>query len=149
MFDVKSTETNEITKFRKGSTPFISASNSNNGIQGFVTPNANSKLYLKNSITVSSLDGTTFYQDRDFIGRGHGSVQVLYSDKINKFNALFVSTIIKKSCKTLNLSYTNQLFLNKLKSLEIMLPANNGAPDWKFMEDFVKFKYKYFINRLN
>ncbi len=138
IFKVESTETNEIFRFEKGKIPFICASNFNNGIQGFVKPSQNHKIYNKNSLTVSSLDGTTFFQDLNFIGRGHGSVNVLFNNKLNKYNGLFLATIIKKSCIPLNLSYSNQLFLNKLKSLKIKLPIDqNNNPDWKFMEDYI------------
>lgn len=138
IFEVESTETNEIFRFEKGTVPFICASNFNNGIQGFINPHKDTKIYKRNSLTVSSLDGTTFFQEIDFVGRGHGSVQVLFNKNINKFSALFISTVIKKSCIPLNLSYSNQLFLNKLKSLKIKLPVDqNNNPDWKFMEDYI------------
>ena len=138
IFEVESTETNEIFRFEKGTVPFICASNFNNGIQGFIKPHKDTKIYKRNSLTVSSLDGTTFFQEIDFVGRGHGSVQVLFNKNINKFSALFISTVIKKSCIPLNLSYSNQLFLNKLKSLKIKLPVDqNNNPDWKFMENYI------------
>lgn len=137
IFVVESTETNEMFRFKKGTTPFICASNFNNGIQGYVEPNTKTKIYPKNSLTVSSLDGTTFFQDKDFIGRGHGSVQVLINKNLNRYNSLFVATIIKKYCTPLNLSYSNQLFLNKLKQLEIELPCDGNQPDWNFMEKYI------------
>lgn len=138
IFEATATQTNEIGKFEEGEIPFICASNMNNGVQGFVKPNAHTEVEKQNCITVSSLDASSFYQDKPFVGRGHGSVNVLRHEKLNKFNALFICACIKKASFG-KFDYNHQLFLNNLKNLLIKLPVDSeNNIDWSYMEAFIK-----------
>ena len=89
LFNVKSTKTRELNKYYDGNVPFVSGTSINNGVERFVK--ADEILENGNCITVSSLDCSAFYQDKDFIGRGHGVVQRLYNEHLNKNNALFIN----------------------------------------------------------
>ena len=89
-----------------------------------------------NCITVSSLDCSAFYQEKDFVGRGHGVVQRLYNKNLNKNIALFLCPIIKKLGVKYN--YSNQCFLNNLKKEVIHLPTKNDQPDWEYMDQFIE-----------
>lgn len=135
IFDVKSTKTRELNKYYDGNIPFVSGTSINNGVEKFVK--TDEILETGNCITVSSLDCSAFYQEKDFIGRGHGVVQRLYNKHLNKNNALFVCTIIKKLGKKYN--YSNQCFMNTLKDENICLPSKNNEPDWEYMDNFIKY----------
>ncbi len=113
--------------------PFVSGTSINNGVERFVK--SDEILENGNCITVSSLNCSAFYQDKDFIGRGHGVVQRLYNKHLNKNNALFVCTVIKKLGKKYN--YNNQCFMNTLKNESIYLPSKNNEPDWEYMNKFI------------
>lgn len=133
LFDVKSTKTRELNKYYDGNIPFVSGTSINNGVERFVR--TNEILEKGNCITVSSLDCSAFYQEKDFLGRGHGVVQRLYNENLNKNNALFICTIIKKLGKKYN--YSNQCFMNTLKNESIYLPSKNNEPDWEYMNKFI------------
>ena len=133
LFDVKSTKTRELNKYYDGNIPFVSGTSINNGVERFVR--TNEILEKGNCITVSSLDCSAFYQEKDFLGRGHGVVQRLYNENLNKNNALFICTIIKKLGKKYN--YSNQCFMNTLKNESIYLPSKNNEPDWEYMDKFI------------
>ena len=133
LFDVKSTKTRELNKYYDGNIPFVSGTSINNGVERFVR--TNEILEKGNCITVSSLDCYAFYQEKDFLGRGHGVVQRLYNENLNKNNALFICTIIKKLGKKYN--YSNQCFMNTLKNESIYLPSKNNEPDWEYMDKFI------------
>lgn len=47
-----------------------------------------------NCITVSPVDGSAFYQETDFLGRGGAgsSILMLYNADINKYSGLFLSS---------------------------------------------------------
>ncbi|GMO11925.1 MAG: hypothetical protein Ta2D_13900 [Rickettsiales bacterium] len=129
LFDTTATQTNEITKFQNGNIPFICASNLNNGIQGFVIPNEKTEIEEAKCITVSSLDGTSFWQKEKFIGRGHGSVNVLRNKNLNEYNAQYICTCLKTQVQG-RYNYSHQLFLNNLKNETISLPVDkDGNPD--------------------
>ena len=133
LFDVKSTKTRELNKYYDGNIPFVSGTSINNGVERFVR--TNEILEKGNCITVSSLDCSAFYQEKDFLGRGHGVVQRLYNENLNKNNALFICTIIKKLGKKYN--YSNQCFMTTLKEESISLPSKNNEPDWEYMDKFI------------
>jgi restriction endonuclease S subunit len=125
--DISATQTNEIFRFDKGDIPFVCASTINNGIQGFIKPKKDTEIQDGNCLTVSSLDGTSFYHDKKFVGRGHGCTNVLRYTEINKYNALFLATVIKNSATMF--SYGKQLFLGELKKLKLHLPSYKNQPN--------------------
>ena len=134
IFEVFSTKTRELTKYKFGKIPFISGVSINNGVERFVS--TDEELEKGNCITVSSLDCSAFYQKNDFIGRGHGVVQRLYNKNLTRNNALFICSIIKKLGKKYN--YSNQCFLKQLKEEKITLPTKNNQPDWEYMDNYIK-----------
>jgi hypothetical protein len=135
VFEVLSTKTREITKYKKGTIPFITSQSVNNGIQGYVK--SDEELDKGNCITVSSLDCSSFYQENDFLGRGHGAVNKIYHKQLNKNIALFVCALIKQLGS--KYSYNSQCFLNTLKKETILLPTTPalGEPDWAYMDHYI------------
>ena len=134
IFEVCSTKTRELKNYKDGNIPFVSGTSVNNGVEKFV--NTDEELEKGNCITVSSLDCSAFYQEKDFVGRGHGVVQRLYNKNLNKNIALFICPIIKKLGAKYN--YSNQCFLNNLKNEIISLPSVDGKPDWEYMDQFIE-----------
>ena len=134
IFDVCTTKTRELKNYKEGNIPFVSGTSVNNGVEKFVT--TDEELEKGNCITVSSLDYSAFYQEKDFIGRGHGVVQRLYNENLNKNTALFICPIIKKL--GIKYNYSNQCFLNNLKNEIICLPSFDGKPDWEYMDKFIQ-----------
>lgn len=138
-----------LSKYEKGETPYVTGSQSNNGVIGYVNaPEAD--ISKGNCIVVDPIKGLCMYQENDFVGRGFSgaSINALYIEGMDETSAMFIIAAIKKvSLKVASYSY---LFnSNKLAEAEIMLPtldaldadspysSNGYVPDWKYMNDCV------------
>lgn len=127
----------------KGFTPFIGATNKNNGITEFINKKP---IFKGNSLTIASRgnDAITFYQEKDFIASN--SVTVLIPKyKFNKYIAMFIKTIIQK--EKFRYNYGRIMSMAKVKDTVIKLPTKpDGTPDWEFMENYIKtLKYSNYI----
>ena len=127
------------TQYEPGVVPFVASGNDNNGIQKYCKPKEQETLDKGNCITVSPVDGYAFYQEKEFLGRGGAgsSINILRNDKLNKYNALYLCTLIRIVCS--KYSYTQMCSSSKLKSEKIPLPVlDDGTPDWEFMENYIR-----------
>jgi hypothetical protein len=127
------------TKYFAGNVPFVASGNYNNGIQNYVEPEADETLDKGGCITVSPVDGSAFYQETDFLGRGGAgsSIFILRNEKLNRYNAQFICTAIRIMFS--KYVYNNMGTATKFKDDLIRLPANkNGEPDWCYMEQFMR-----------
>lgn len=138
-----------LSKYEKGETPYVTGSQSNNGVIGYVTA-PETDISKGNCIVVDPIKGLCMYQGADFVGRGFSgaSINALYIENMDEISAMFIIAAIKKvSLKVASYSY---LFnSNKLAEAEIMLPtldaldadspysSNGYVPDWKYMKDRV------------
>jgi type I restriction enzyme M protein len=138
IFNLVQPKPRKLTEYlNDGPVPFVASGAFNNGIEKYVE--ANEELDKGNCITVSAIGGFSFYQSVDFIGRGGAgsAIKILYCDRLNEKNALFICTVLQK---TLNkYDYTTMLSGDKLKKEFIFLPATaDGEPDFRFMEEFIE-----------
>jgi putative N-6 DNA methylase len=143
IFDIKRPASRSVKKYDEGNIPFVSSGNYNNGIDSYRIPLNNELLDEGNCITVSPVDGSTFYQETDFLGRGGGgsSILLLYNQNINKDVGLFLSTVIR-STLTRKYQYNDMGSSESIKEEYIKLPVDiNGEPDWEYMERYVKQLY--------
>lgn len=156
LFDIKSPASRSIKSYNEGDVPYISSGRVNNGIITYLEPKDDEELERGNCITVSPLDGSSFYQEDDFLGRGGAgsAISLLYNENLTKNIALFICTIIKISSKKFD--YNDALTSDNLKNLKIKLPvlhneegtfyidkeknySNEGyVPDWEFMEKYME-----------
>lgn len=119
-----------------GELNYIGAIDSNNGVREKIDAE---KLFDGNCITVNynGSVGEAFYQSEPFWASD--DVNVLYAKdwEMNKFNALFIVTVIKANRYRFN--YGRKWTLDKMKETIIKLPSNNsGSPDFEFMENYIK-----------
>lgn len=122
----------------------ISATQFNNGICGKCS--TGNKLFDGNSVTVSSNGevGETFYQEEPFFATGDVNVLTVvekYKQKLNKYNALFLTTMIKQ--EKFRYAYGRKWGINRMETSRIKLPAilnSDGTcvPDWDYMESYIK-----------
>lgn len=156
LFSISSPAARTIKTYNEGDIPYVSSGASNNGIISYLEKKENEQLEKGNCITVSPLDGASFYQENDFLGRGGAgsAISLLYNDNISKYSALFICTIIKISAQKFD--YSDALTSDNLKSLTIKLPVIHNAdgslfidnekeysdygyiPDWDYMSDYMK-----------
>jgi type I restriction-modification system DNA methylase subunit len=119
-----------------GDVAFVASGAFNNGIEKHVK--TDEQLDKGNCITVSAIGGFSFYQEKGFIGRGGAgsAIKILYSDKLNEKNALFICAVLQRALNKYD--YTTMLSGDKLKKEFIYLPAKkDGQPDFTFMENYI------------
>lgn len=116
----------------EGNIPYVSRSCINNGITR-MCGNIN-LLNPKNTITIHAewkQNYCAFFQDEDYVT--DGMVAFLSSENLNKYNGLFIATLLSK------LQYDGTGLMKSLNNLLIELPAtNDGEPDWVYMENKVR-----------
>lgn len=83
-----------------GDTPFVASGAVNNGVMKCCNSKPDELLDKGNCITVSPVDGSTFYQPMDFLGRGGAgsSILMLRSDWLNLYLGLFVARAVQQTC---------------------------------------------------
>ena len=167
LFTIKSPASRSIKKYDEGETPYVSSGSVNNGIISYLSPKKNEKLEEGNCITVSPLDGSSFYQENDFLGRGGAgsAISLLYNSELSKYNALFICTVIKKASS--KLGYSDAFTSDNVKTLKLKLPTlmnkdgtyiidkgkkyseDGYIPDWMAMEKYMKEVEKVAQNKVN
>lgn len=121
----------------EGSTPYIGAIDSNNGIANHIGQNA---IHLGNTISLSynGSVGEAFYQPTPFWATD--DVNVLYFRNENgvTFNvniALFICTILRK--EKYRYCYGRKWTLEQMNDTIIKLPSVNGEPNWQWINDYI------------
>ena len=118
--------------------PYITRTDLNNGYSLFIgkTQQDKYKIDKGNVITIGLDTQTVFYQPYQFFTGQN--IQVLSSDKLNKFIALFLVRILSIQLQKFNWG-GNGATLGRLARTKIILPiTQNGEPDYAFMENFIK-----------
>lgn len=131
VFMIKKPDARSEKYYEEGTVNYVSSGAFNNGVMKCLKPKEGEVLDKGRCITVSPLDGSSFWQEDDFLGRGGSgaSIALLYNDNLNQLNALFICSVIKKSAG--KYGYANLLNGNNLKNLEVILPAIT-----KYIPDF-------------
>lgn len=137
-----------------GNISFVASGAVNNGVMKCCKAKTDELLDKGNCITVSPVDGSTFYQPVDFLGRGGAgsSILMLHCPWMNLYLGQFIARAIQQTCS----KYTYGHMGNKdsIKREKIMLPVNGaGKPDFDYMEQYSKNlmlqKYKQYLQFLD
>ncbi|MGV3028840.1 restriction endonuclease subunit S [Streptococcus hyovaginalis] len=131
LFTIKSPKARRISEYIEGDVPYVSSGAINNGVVSYLEPKNEDDIEKGNCITVSPLDGSAFYQECDFLGRGGAgsAISLLYNDNLDKYNSLFIATIIKLASEKFD--YSDALTGTNLYTLKIKLPVltnKHGSP---------------------
>lgn len=150
LFAVSRPKARNKDDYNQGNTPFVASGAVNNGVMKCCEAKPDEILDAGNCITVSPVDGSTFYQPMDFLGRGGAgsSILMLRSTWLNLYLGQFISRSVQQTCS----KYTYGHMGNKdsIKRERIMLPVTvEGKPDYEYMEQYAKnmilCKYKQYI----
>lgn len=140
VFDkISSVKGKTISNYLSGKVPYVTTSATNNGLTSYISTDKEI-ITSGNVITIDPIKGKAFYHIYDFVGRGGAgsAINVLKSKHLNKNIGLFLTTMIESN-SFLKASYGTQLNGKRLKKQKVMLPiTDNGTPNWKFMEDYIK-----------
>jgi hypothetical protein len=154
LFSVSHPSARNKDDYEFGDTLFIASGALNNGVMKCCKAKGQEQLDEGNCITVSPIDGSTFYQPRDFLGRGGAgsSILILRCFGMNLYRGQFMARMIQQTCS----KYTYGHMGNKksIKRERIMLPVtDDGVPDYEYMEQYVKNmmlrKYRQYLSFIN
>lgn len=137
LFAVKRPQARSEKQYETGAVPFVASGNVNNGTIKFCLPKETDNVDKGGCITVSPVDGSAFYQESDFLGRGGAgsSILLLYSNTINRHSGVFVARMIQQTCNKYN--YGKMGNQESIKREKIMLPVDESDdPDWNYMEEY-------------
>jgi len=125
------------TRYNKTFVPYVTRTTKNNGVELFIDKtNFSSKIRKGNAITIGAEGFKAYYQKKDFLTGN--KVNILYSDKLNEFSALFINTILNLEIRN-KFNYGRGLVKSRLERMKIKLPVDKeGNPDWGYMEDYIK-----------
>lgn len=136
-----------------GDVPFVASGAVNNGVMKCCKGKENEVLDAGNCLTVSPVDGSTFYQPMDFLGRGGAgsSILMLRSDSIQPDFGQFIARAVQQTCS--KYSYGHMGNKDSIKRERVMLPVDDkGNPDYAYMTLYstevrgrMLMRYKNFI----
>ncbi len=136
LFNVKGTKTTKLDDLERagpGIYPYVTTQAVDNGVARYYS------IFTEegNVITVdSAVIGFCSYQEKPFSASDHVE-KLIPKFEMNKFNALFIVTILNK--ENYRYSYGRKFNQTKIKETVIKLPADSqGNPDWQFMESYIK-----------
>lgn len=152
-------------EYEAGNTPYISASNSNNGIQKYINLKPD---FEGNCIVTGKIGCTAFYQSESFCATSDVNILIPKNFKLNKKIGMFISTIINFS-ENYKWNYGRQCRVGDSKKIEIKLPilyknnnivldnkfifSDNGyIPDFDFIQNYINnLNYKQITtsNKIN
>ena len=138
LFDIGAGNYHYSNEYEGGNTPYITATNNNNGINERISLMPEFK---KNVITTEKVNCCAFYQPEDFCATS--DVNILNPKfKMNKYIALFICTVINFD-ENYRWNYGRQCRVGDTKKINIKLPAKKNdkgevIPDFCFMEDYIK-----------
>lgn len=151
--DIEKCKCNNVSVFKEGIIPYVGATNRNNGTIRYI--NAPDKFITKGNCIVFICDGQgsvgySIYKAEDFVGST--TLKIGRNDYLNRYNSQFIISALNKNRDIYSYGYKRTE--TRLKNETIYLPVNkNGEPDYKFMEDYMKYleqkkllRYFEFIN---
>ena len=146
VFSIKSTSSgidkNKLI-YQSGKYPYVTRTDTNNGINDFVCEQPFYGMDTGNCITVGLDTQTAFYQENSFYTGQN--IQVLRNDKLNAVNAKFLVPLIKNTLSIFSWG-GNGATLTRLRRSKIMLPVDeSGNPDYAFMEQYIKEREQQII----
>ena len=138
LFEISRPIARSQSKYADGNIAFVASGNFNNGVAKWCKPEADEVLDRGNCITVSPLDGSSFYQKESFLGRGGAgsAILILRNKNLLEHAGLFISSVIRQSLTTY--TYSDQLSLKTIEEQVIRLPIDDlGEPDWEYMDKYM------------
>lgn len=128
-----------------GNTPYITSSDSNNGVTSYVEEGSTNKA---NTITANrgGSVGYFYYQAIPYKATPVDVRILTPKFDMNVYTGLFLTTVLQLEKYRYN--YSRKMGSDRLVSFNIKLPVKNGEPDFRYMEDYIKScKYSKSIER--
>ena len=137
LFSIYKCKCSKAGDLKKGNTPYIGATNRNNGLMSFVEKNE--KLMTQGNCITFICDGQgsvgySIYKYENFIGST--TLKIGRNHKLNKYNGLFFTTSLDMNKSIYDYGYKRND--SRLKKETIIIPSINEKPDYKYMENYTK-----------
>jgi hypothetical protein len=136
LFDIRGTKTtmrDTLEGYGYGIYPYVTTQAANNGVNGFYNYYTETGNVL---VIDSAVAGYCSYQEKNFSASDHVE-KLAPRFKLNKYIGLFLVSIINK--EGYRYSYGRKCNQIQIKNTAVKLPVDeNGGPDWRFMENYVK-----------
>lgn len=120
----------------EGTTPYISATALNNGVDGFVGNESGIRKF-SDCLTVANSGsvGSAFFHQYEFVASDH--VTQLKRDGLDKYAYLFMIPLINRLSE--KYSFNREINDNRIKREKLILPSTDeGEIDFAFMSSFMK-----------
>lgn len=120
----------------EGTTPYVSSTATNNGIDGFVGNKERVRIFSNCiSLANSGSVGSAFFQKFEFVASDH--VTSLQKEGIDEYAYLFMLPIIRRLSE--KYSFNREINDLRISRERLMLPVQtDGTPDWEFMSVFMQ-----------
>lgn len=133
-FDVVAGKYHYPDEYEKGTTPYVTASNINNGVSEYISI---SPEFKGNCIVTGKVGCTAFYQPAPFCATSDVNIFVP-KFRMSSYVGLFLVTIINKN-ENYRWQYGRQCRVGNSKKIKLLLPQDeHGNPDWEWMEKYIK-----------
>lgn len=138
LFDIKKGKRLTAADQTEGTTPYIGAIESNNGVSNRIGQSA---IHGGNTISLSynGSVGEAFYQPDPYWSTDDVNALYLRPEygELTPATGLFISTVLRQ--EKYRFSYGRKWTLDNMNATSIQLPATpGGEPDWQFMEDYMR-----------
>lgn len=118
-----------------GKIPYITRTESNNSVEGFVVNSEYEGLEDGNALIIGDTTATVSYQKEPFIAGDH--IVVIRAKWLNKYTGIFITTLLNK--EKFRYCYGRAFIKELIENTKVCLPVNEiGAPDYDYMEYFIK-----------
>lgn len=120
----------------EGTTPYVSSTATNNGIDGFVGNKERIRIFSNCiSLANSGSVGSAFFQKFEFVASDH--ITSLLKEGIDEYAYLFMLPIIRRLSE--KYSFNREINDLRISRERLMLPVqSDGTPDWEFMSAFMQ-----------
>ena len=138
ILNIEKCKCSKVSSFSEGSTPYVGATNRNNGVLSFVEKK--DTMITKGNCLAFICDGEgsiglSIYKYENFIGST--TVKVGRSEYLNKYVGMFLTTVADTVRGKYNFGYKRNT--EHLSAEILQLPIqSDGAPDWEFMSNYMK-----------
>lgn len=133
LFDISAGVYHYSDEYEEGDTPYISATNNNNGVGQFINIQPD---FDGNCIITGKVGCTAFYQPYPFCATSDVNILRAKNFEMNPKIGLFMVTILNKS-ENYKWNYGRQCRVGDSNEIIIKLPSINDYPDWDYMEKYI------------
>ena len=136
LFEIASSKDSNLLESGQGRVPYISSSQLNNGVSGFVDEPPS---HPSNTITVARNGSicSAFYQTVDYCASPDDVRILIPKFPMNRFTGIFLTVLIEM--EKFRYAYGRKFGTKRMKETFIKLPVKvNQEPDWEWIENYIK-----------